>query len=135
MANQHINVYKNNPTAGGKDGTLVSSDGSHTSPIRLMLAKLDSQSIKLAIRTEQGYKTTGETIIKIYDPKNKTHLSWDDTLDEYTEEISTTEPITDTNKIFYLLANSYGLPTGNGEGEDTSDTYMSLQVLYKMMEG
>ena len=124
MVNQFINVYKNNPTEGAKDGTLVSSDATYTSPIKLILSKVDYQSIKLAIRTEQGYKTTGETTIKVVDMKNATTLSWENNMAS-TTEISTTEPITDTNKIFYLQTMSVGLETG-------MDTDIDLQVLYKI---
>lgn len=125
MANQFINVYKNEPTEGAKDGTLVSTGGAFTSPISIILSKSTSATIKLAIRTEQGYRTTGETKIKVVDPKNSTKLSWvDDTAS--TTEISTTEPITDTNKIFYLYSDSSDLEEGR-------DTDISLQVIYEII--
>ncbi|MBR0060758.1 MAG: hypothetical protein IJP68_04675 [Selenomonadaceae bacterium] len=128
MANQFINVYKNNPTEGAKDGTLVSSGGTFTSPISIILSKsthalASSTTIKLAIRTEAGYKTTGETIIKVADQKNKSLISWDTTFSE--TEISTTASITDTNKIFYLYSHSRDLEEGR-------DTDISVQVLYKI---
>lgn len=104
MANECINVYMNNPTAGAKDGTCV-SNGTFTSPIKFNFSADDSgvtqQTLKLAIRTETGFKTVGETIIKAHDLKENTHLAW--TTDEvFTSEISTTDEITDTNKIFYI---------------------------------
>lgn len=62
-----INIYKNNPTAGQTDGTLVSTGGAQTSPIETgeLDAAINEQTdpIKLAIRCETGYQTTGETTI------------------------------------------------------------------------
>lgn len=130
MANQFINVYMNNPTEGGKDGVLVSTDGAFTSPIKIILSKSSSETIKLAIRTETGYKTKGETIIKVIDPKNEnasalyTMLAWTENSFAYTE-ISTNDPITDTNKIFYLYSASRDL-------EEGKDTDITLQVSYKI---
>lgn len=68
MANPYINIFKDNPTEGAKDGTYVSTSGIFTAPI---LAVLNSEQkyldrmkdIKLAIRAEAGYKTVGETEI------------------------------------------------------------------------
>ena len=37
MANAYLNVYMNNPTADGTDGTQVSTDGANTSPISATL--------------------------------------------------------------------------------------------------
>lgn len=59
MANAYLNVYMNNPTAGGTDGTLVSTDGAQTSPISATLdaSKAESAVIKLALRCGAGYVT------------------------------------------------------------------------------
>lgn len=98
----------NNPTEGAKDGTCV-SNGTFTSPISFKFSsdRRDRQTIKLAIRTEPGFKTSGETIIKVSDSvAGRTFLSWkeDEGADE---EISTTDEITDTNKIFYLTSSAH----------------------------
>ena len=37
MANHYMNLYMGNPTAGGTDGTIVSLDGSQTSPVMFTL--------------------------------------------------------------------------------------------------
>lgn len=108
MASECINVYMNNPTEGAKDGTCV-SNGTFTSPISFKFSsdRRDRQTIKLAIRTEPGFKTSGETIIKVSDSvAGRTFLSWkeDEGADE---EISTTDEITDTNKIFYLTSSAH----------------------------
>ena len=108
MANSWINIYKNNPTAGGVDGTAVSTDGDFTSPLTFALDASQNESgvQKCAIRTESGFKTYGETTI--------TDLNDDDdrwkfckTADgEFTDEITFTEEITNQNVIFYVKAGS-----------------------------
>ena len=125
MANEFINVYMNNPTEGTKDGTLV-SDGYFTAPIRLIMEKSNFEITKLAIRTEPGYETEGEVIIRAIDEKGKLSLNWEYN-DSFTAEISTTEPIKDTNKIFYLRSSSYGLETG-------MDNSCYIEVFYKIKQ-
>ena len=108
MANAYINVYKNNPTAGGTDGTAVSTDDAFTSPISFTLDATQNESAvqKLAIRTESGYVTTGTTTITDYnDTDDRLKFCW--TQDgTFEDSISTTNPITDTNTIFYVKASS-----------------------------
>lgn len=106
MANEYINVYMGNPTAGAKDGTAVSTDDTFTAPIEFALnaVKNKSQTIKLAIRTEAGYLTVGET--KIYDENDtndRLKLCWTED-GEFSDTISTSEQISDTNIIFYAKA-------------------------------
>lgn len=108
MANQYINVYKNNPTAGSKDGSIVSTDGTYTSPISFVLDATQNESLtlKLGIRTETGYTTAGTTTIyDANDTNDRLKLSWTEN-DGFADSISTSDPITDTNKIFYARATS-----------------------------
>ena len=65
MANKYINIYAGNPTAGGTDGTQVSTDGANTSPITATLdaSKSESATVKCAIRCETGYKVVGDVTI------------------------------------------------------------------------
>ena len=62
MAESKIKIYKNNPTAGGTDGTLVSS-GTGLSPIESGAIKVPESGyaegnwIKLAVRCDTGYET------------------------------------------------------------------------------
>lgn len=129
MANPYINIYKDNPTEGAKDGTPVSTDGAYTAPITAFLNKdrMQSQIIKLAVRTEEGYRTLNDFHIGVYGvaidastsslryfvPGYKTLtnngytlldenllLSWTQN-GEYKYFIATTESIGSTNKIFY----------------------------------
>ena len=129
----------NNPTEGKKDGTCV-SNGTFTSPIRFEFSGnhtgVTRQKKKLAIRTEEGYKTFGQTYIRINDANERSSLSWtEDGI--FTPEISTNDEITDTNKIFYITSYAHGeveviggeiaKPIFETAGRDTS---VSLEVVY-----
>ena len=63
----YINIYMNNPTAAGTDGTVVSQSGAQTSPISVVLdkTKAESKAIKCAIRCDAGYKTSGDVTISL----------------------------------------------------------------------
>ena len=139
MASECINVYMNNPTEGAKDGTCV-SNGTFTSPISFKfsadLSGVTKQTIKLAIRTEPGFKTMGETIIKVSDSvKERTYLSWKEDEGRY-EEISTNDEITDTNKIFYLTSSAHteleyiGGEVANPIFEEPGKYKVPLEVIY-----
>ena len=52
-----INLYTNNPTAGQKDGTLISQDHTQTAPLAITLKLTEQKAVKVAIRTDTGYKT------------------------------------------------------------------------------
>lgn len=52
-----INLYCNNPTAGKKDGTAISQDNTQTSPLALTLKLSEQKAVKVAVRTDSGYKT------------------------------------------------------------------------------
>lgn len=128
MSNAYINIYKNNPTAGGTDGTAVSTDGAYTSPIAVTLdaANNESQAMKLAIRTESGYTTTGSTTIS---DNGDTNDRWKLCLTEngtYTDSITISTPITDVNTIFYAQASSASTET------PTTDRSVSLAVTATM---
>lgn len=57
-----LNVYKNNPTAGGVDGAKVVAGNPILTPY-LDLAQNESVDIKLALRCDSGKKTLGQTTI------------------------------------------------------------------------
>lgn len=108
MANEYINVYKDNPTAGAKDGTPVSTDGTFTAPIEFTLnvANPAPQTVALAVRTEEGYITAGNTTISdLNDTNDRLKLCWtpDGT---FADSISTAEAITAVNKPFYARASA-----------------------------
>jgi hypothetical protein len=115
-----IKIYKNNPTAGGTDGTLVSS-GTGLNPIESGAIKVPAAGyqegswIKLAVRCDAGYETVEDSSrharISIEDsagvtlwqlaPDNAgsagTPEDWGDPLDFLTK-------IGDTNTIFWARA-------------------------------
>ena len=65
MANAYINLYTGNPTAGGTDGTVVSTGDTETSPVSVTLNATNAETaiVKCALRCEAGYKTSGDTKI------------------------------------------------------------------------
>ena len=65
MANQ-LHIYTNNPTAGGVDGTEVSS-GTGLSPITVSLdaSKEETQAVKCALRCDTGFKIDGEVAVSL----------------------------------------------------------------------
>ena len=107
MANPYINVYMNNPTAGGTDGTAVSIDGDNTAPITFTLdaSQNESKTQTLAIRTGTGYTTSGDTVISDSgDTNDRWKLSLDGTT--WSDSITITTAITATNTIFYVKASA-----------------------------
>ena len=66
MDGSKIKIYKNNPTAGGTDGTLVSS-GTGLNPIESGAIKVPESGyaegnwIKLAVRCDTGYETVEDS--------------------------------------------------------------------------
>lgn len=122
MASEYINVYMNNPTAEAKDGTPVSTDGTYTAPIEALLnkGKSESQTIKLALRTADGYITINRTYIytqKVTDDIaelgtdiDNIKLSWNE-FGSFSTNISTEEMIDSTNKIFYVKVNMQSTET------------------------
>lgn len=108
MANAYINVYKNNPTEGATDGTAVSTDGDNTSPIEFTLdaAQNESQKVKLAIRTESGYVTSGTTTITdVNDTNDRLKLCWTEN-GTFADTITTANSIGSVNTIFYAQGSS-----------------------------
>ena len=65
MANR-LHIYTNNPTAGGVDGTEVSS-GTGLSPITVSLdaSKEETQAVKCALRCDTGFKIDGEVAVSV----------------------------------------------------------------------
>lgn len=51
----YIKMYAGNPTAGGTDGTEVSSNGTLTSPINAMVSAGQTATVKCAVRCLTGY--------------------------------------------------------------------------------
>lgn len=108
MANAYINVYKNNPTEGATDGTAVSTNGDNTSPIEFTLdaEANETGTLKLAVRTESGYATTGTTTITdLNDTNDRLKLCWTEG-GSFADTITTNDAISSVNTIFYAQATS-----------------------------
>lgn len=61
---KHMHFYMNNPTAGGVDGTQISS-GDETLPLSVVLdaSKAENKAMKVAIRCDSGFLIEGDTEI------------------------------------------------------------------------
>ena len=122
-----VNIYTNNPTAGGTDGTLV-SQGTLNSPISANLdaSNNESQIIKCAIRCETGYQTAGSTTLSF---SGTTAAKWSICADDnyanetaaaagsYNSFLTITGTINATNTIFWVKASS---SSDESLGVDTS---------------
>lgn len=107
-ANAYINLYMNNPTAGATDGTAISTDGTYNAPLSVALdaSVNESKKIKLAIRTQSGYETIGDTIISL---EGDTNSRWGLSQIEdgtFTSSITILSKITAANVIFWAQASS-----------------------------
>lgn len=123
----YAHVYKNNPTAGAADGSLV-SEGDNSNPV--MAGPLDASKneestvIKLAIRCEAGYNTSGNTVIT---PTGTSADKWALSLDgvtwgAYGAALTITTAITTVNTVFYAKAKA--VSTEN----PVNDTAVKIQV-------
>ena len=108
-----IHLYKNNPTAGGTDGSMV-SEGTNGNPI--IIGPLDaskneeSAPLKLAIRCDDGYiaKEGTQIAATIGESSNVSDL-WEFSLDGvnwagYKSVLSIEQEINNTNTVFYCRA-------------------------------
>lgn len=108
LANAYLNLYMNNPTAGGTDGTAIST-GDYTAPFsfRLDAAQSETKTATLAIRAGTGYQTSGNTVIS---DSNDTADKWKLSLDgeTWSDTIVFSDTITAVNTIFHVKASSDG---------------------------
>lgn len=123
----YIHIYKNNPTAGGTDGSQV-SEGTGSNPITTNALNAttneESSGIKLAVRCETSFKTVGNTTI---DPIGTTADKWalagsDGVFGEYGAGITIIDEITAVNTIIYAKAKAVST-----EGP-VNDTGVTLQI-------
>jgi len=126
MIERLIDLYANNPTEGATDGSMLSANGESTAPLKVQLdASLsESKTVKLAIRTDSGYKTKAPTTITaagdVYD-------RWQFSLTEdgdFADAITIDGTIGDSNTIFYARATSSSLEHAH------NDTDVSFHVAY-----
>ena len=108
-----IHLYKNNPTAGGTDGSMV-SEGTNGNPI--IIGPLDaskneeSAPLTLGIRCDSGYATAANTVITLIgETANMWALSLDGvTWQSYGTALTITGVINATNTLFYCKAKTVG---------------------------
>lgn len=109
-----IKIYKDNPTAGAQNGTLVSS-GTGLAPIQTGNLKANtneiSAAIKLAVRCDAGHVTTGDVAVSIIDSGgvDKWSLAPDNAgapgaFGAWGAGLSITGPVSDVNAIFWARA-------------------------------
>ena len=111
MANAYLNIYNNNPTAGGTDGTAIST-GDFSNPISFSLdaSQSETKTQALAIRTESGYiAASGTTISDVNDSSDFWKLSLDNS--SWSDTIVFSDTITATNTLFYIKASSESTET------------------------
>lgn len=108
MANAYINIYKGNPTSGATDGTAVSTDGTYTAPVNatLNVSAGASEKVKLAIRCESGYTTTGNTVITVTGTNSGMWQFCTTENGTYTDSLTITSAIGAGNVIFYAKISS-----------------------------
>ena len=126
MANAYINVYKNNPTEGLTDGTAVSTGGVLTSPISFVLdaSQNESQTLKLAVRTESGYIATDVTISDNNDTNDRLKLCLTEN-GTFADTLSIGS-VSAVNTIFYARAGSSSTETPQ---TDTSANFIVSGVI------
>ena len=108
MASEYINLYMNNPTADGTDGTAISTDGTQLSPLTVSLdaSTNETKKVKLAVRTETGYVATGDVTVSDYGDTND---RWKFSLTEngtYSDTVIISSGVGSVNSIFYAQASS-----------------------------
>ena len=128
MANPYMNLYMGNPTAGGTDGTIVSLDGSQTSPVTFTLDATEEESGTqvLALRCEDGYRTEGDTEITF---TGTTAYKWSASLDGsyYDDSITIQSSIGTRNTLFYVQASS------SDDESPRNDTSVLIKVTAKVV--
>lgn len=123
----YLHVYKNNPTAGGTDGSQV-SEGTELNPIATSALNAtnneESAAIKLALRCDTGYNTSGNTTITpVGTSASKWALSIDGTTwGAYGAALTISTVIGVVNTIFYCKAKA-----ASGESP-ANDVSVDLQI-------
>jgi hypothetical protein len=104
MANEFINLYKDNPTEGFNDGTLVSLGTDLSSLIEetVNASESETKKIKVALRCENGFNTTGDVSVWfVGDNADKWAVGATED-GEFSDVLTITDTIGNSNKVFYL---------------------------------
>lgn len=123
----YLHLYKGNPTAGGVDGSQV-SEGTGLNPIDM--AALDSANneigvaIKLALRCDAGYNTSGNTTIT---PIGTTAADWALSADNITYG-AYGAVLTITSVVGVVNTVIYAIPKSTLSDGPINDTSVDLQI-------
>ena len=115
MSTEYINIYMGDVHNGEQDGILVSQNDEQTSPLNIALDATinESKIVKVAIRTENGFKATHVAIGFFGERSDKWLVAKDD---DYIDEVEAeekavfaptlllTEEVTDVNTVFWVKA-------------------------------
>lgn len=128
----HVHIYKGTVTAGGTDGTQV-SEGTNLAPITVgplnATSNEESGAVKLAIRCDAGYVTTGNTTIT---PTGTTAVKWALAPDNagvpgvfgaYGASLTIATAVDATNTIFWAKAKATA-----DEADPVNDATVKLQT-------
>lgn len=113
---RHLRLYMNNPTAGGVDGTEISS-GDDTLPLSVTLdaTQAEAKAMKVAVRCDTGFLIDGDTDIYF---EGTNAAKWQCAIDNgYTDATNaldyavwqssiTLSNVAATNTIFWVKATS-----------------------------
>lgn len=121
----YINVYNNNPTAGGTNGNAVSLNGAQTNPVTVTLdaSIAQSETVKLAVRCDSGYTTRGNTTISATGTNAARWTFCQTENGTYASTLTISTAIGATNTLFYAKASSLSSET------PVVDTSVSIQVV------
>lgn len=126
--NSYINIYTDSPTAGGTDGTAISTDGASTNPLTVELDATTNESkiVTCAVRCESGYKTKTDTTISF---SGETKSKWGicTTADgTFADTLTITDTIEQKNILFYVKASS------SIDEDPANDTSVTIKLATKI---
>ncbi len=121
----YISIYTGNPTKDMNDGTVVSENGSFTSPLTVTLnaTKEEVKYIKCAVRCMFGYATVGDTVLTFEGAnKERWQMALDNDYDDetvksasFTSSLVISDEIENKNKIFWVRASSVKTETPSND--------------------
>lgn len=121
----YISIYTGNPTKDMNDGTVVSENGSFTSPLTVTLnaTKEEVKYIKCAVRCMSGYATVGDTVLTFEGAnKERWQMALDNDYDDetvksasFTSSLVISDEIENKNKIFWVRASSVKTETPSND--------------------
>lgn len=121
----YISIYTGNPTKDMNDGTVVSENGSFTSPLTVTLnaIKEEVKYIKCAVRCMSGYATVGDTVLTFEGAnKERWQMALDNDYDDetvksasFTSSLVISDEIENKNKIFWVRASSVKTETPSND--------------------